>query len=364
MRSETANGRESCPARAGVMALARPCPCAFARPCALARPQALRLHTRVPEDLSPVGGVARVVAGSGRGCVAVVAVLAAAWLAGCTGGNDADVAPEAVDEFMVEGFVLTMALVPIPGATVALDPRGFAATTDSDGGFSLGPLAAGPHRLLIEAKGYADRSEIITIGPNLELMYIKLDAVSRDVPYSEVQKFIGYVECSYAAHAGPIPLGNFGCTNAADLILGTDFNNDDDVFPIQLGGPGFKGVMVEMYWEEQATGSYWSGYLRSVPDTVGGVNLEHQYWSTGSPNPIQALIVAGVENSGAYSGDVFHPDENDTITYELHHAGTWDNSEPVDVSIMLRVTVEIFVTTFYYKLPGEGYTALDCEGCG
>lgn len=296
-------------------------------------------------------------------CVWMAALVAATAIAGCSGGEDAEMAPETVDEFHVVGYVLTMALVPITGATVSLDPSGLTATTDDVGGFELGPLPAGPQRLLVKAKGYADHGQVVTVRAGIEDLYLKLEAVSRDVPYSEVQKFIGYVECSYAAHVGPVPMGNFGCMNVVDLVVGTDLSNDDDEFTLDLGGPGFKGVMIEMFWEEQATGPYWSGYLRDPVGVGGGVGLEGQYWSGSSTNPLRALVVAGTENAGAYSGDVFHPDENVSRTYDLSHAGAWDDSKPVDVSVTLRTTVEIFVTSFYYKLPGEGYSAVDCDGC-
>lgn len=289
----------------------------------------------------------------------VGALLLLAGLAGCADGATEEAAQDAPTG-MLAGVVVTEAIVPIPGAEVRVAGTEVANLTDAKGEFLVGPLEAGTYELRVEAEGYSRTTVTAQVAARGEnRVSVVLPAVSTDVPYHEVEHFSAYVECSYAQRFAGVVGGNFNCLGITDLLLGIKIDNDRAEFPVEIRGGGFQGILVEIVWDPQATMPHWSGYLRDPVGAGGGVGLESQYWSAVDESPIIAWVLQGIENDGAYGGDVFHPDPNATAEYMISVTGMSDTSEPVDVAIALEQELEIFISRFYHELPGGGYGIVD-----
>lgn len=286
----------------------------------------------------------------------------AALLAGCSGDDTGADVRLAADEGMLRGVVVTGAIVPIAGATVTLTPEDLTNVTGADGAFTFGPLAAGSYRVDVAAGGYASGSLVAEVGPGRDgVVSVVLQATRTDVPYFEVEQFEAYIECSYAQNVGGVVGGDFSCFGLTDLLLGVKVDNDVSHFPLHVNEGGFKGLLFEMAWEPQATMPEFAGFLRSpVPvGEAGGLGLEHQYWVASGPSPLRAWVHQGIENEGAYDGDVFHPDPSVGADYEVLVGGVTAGDQPAEVAIALQQRLDVFVTKFYNALGDASYSVLD-----
>lgn len=297
-----------------------------------------------------------------RGAPLLAGFLLALALAGCSdGGRDGEPLPGA-DEGMLRGVVVTGAIVPIANASVVVTPGDIGATTDALGNFEVGPLATGAYRVEATAPGYAMGFVVVDVGPtDLQVVSVVLEAVSTDVPYYELEHFEAYIECSYAQNFGGVVGGDFSCFGVTDLVLGVKVDNDVNAFPMHVNGGGFKGLLFEMVWDPQSTMPNYAGFIRSaVPvGEAGGLGLEHQYWVDSGPSPLQAWVYQGIENDGAYDGDVFHPDASVAADYEVLIGGVTSGDQPAEVAFALQQTLDVFVTKFYNALGDPSYTVLD-----
>lgn len=294
--------------------------------------------------------------------VPVSLTLLALALAGCSDGGGAGPALPNANEGMLRGVVVTGAIVPIANASVRVTPGDLEATTDPDGAFELGPFESGSYRVEAKAPGYADGFVVVNVGPaNKDIVSVVLQAVSADVPYFELEHFEAYIECSYAQNLGGVVGGDFSCLGITDLVLGVKIDNDVNAFPMHVNAGGFKGLLFEMVWEPQATMPNYAGFLRSaVPvGEAGGLGLEQQFWVDSGPSPLQAWVYQGIENDGAYDGDVFHPDQAVAADYEILVGGVTSGDQPAEVAFALQQTLDVFVTKFYNALGDPSYTVLD-----
>lgn len=64
--------------------------------------------------------------------------------------------------YQIAGTVTNAASTPVSGATVTIVERGLVATTDANGNFSIGPLAAGAYTLQVQS-GASQKSSSITV---------------------------------------------------------------------------------------------------------------------------------------------------------------------------------------------------------
>jgi hypothetical protein len=290
-------------------------------------------------------------------CSALVALM----LAGCAGGGkEAQVQPGS-GQGTLRGVVVTAAIVPIEGAKVTVEPGGLANTTDADGEFEIGPLEPGSYSLTVRADGYAaERMAVEVVAGSGDLVNVVLDAVTTDVPYSELLHFEAFIECSYAQNFGGVVGGDFSCFGVTDLVLGVKIDNDVNSFPFSVNAGGFKGLLYEMVWEPQSTMPDYAGFIRSpVPvGEAGGLGLEHQYWVASGESPLVAWVYQGIENDGAYDGDVFHPDPAVAADYEVLVGGVTSGSQPAEVAFALNQYLDVFVTLFYNALGDPSYSAL------
>lgn len=292
----------------------------------------------------------------------VALMFAASMLAGCAGDEDgADTDAIGPGQVLVRGVVVTAAIVPIPNATVTAEPGGHMATTDAEGDFLLGPLDEGAYALTAEADGYGkQRLAIDVVAGRDDLVNVVLEAMTSDVPYHEVEHFRAFIECTYAQNLGGAVGGDFSCFGVTDLVLGVKVDRDVNHFPMHVNAGGFKGLLLEMVWDEQSTGPSYAVFIRNIVPVgeVGGLNMEHQYFVNSSRNPLRDWVYQGVENPGAYDGDVFHPDPAVAADYEILVGGVTSGEQPVEVAVTLNQYLDLFVTRFYNALGDPSYTLL------
>lgn len=290
-----------------------------------------------------------------------IALLLAACLAGCADGQGEGAPPPGPGQATLRGVVVTAAIVPIEGAKLTLEPGGLNATTDAAGEFAIGPLDAGAYSLSVRAEGYATERLAVEATPGSDdLVNVVLEAVATDVPYSELLHFEAFIECSYAQNVGGVVGGDFSCFGVTDLVLGVKVDNDVNSFPFSVNAGGFKGLLFEMLWEPQSTMPNYAGYIRSpvAVGEAGGLGLEQQFWVDSGESPLVAWVYQGIENDGAYEGDVFHPDQNASADYEILVGGVTSGTQPAEVAFALNQYLDLFVTLFYNALGAEAYSAL------
>ncbi|MEA3136452.1 MAG: hypothetical protein QOJ26_34 [Thermoplasmata archaeon] len=295
---------------------------------------------------------------------AALAFALGASLAGCAADSGDAIVPVGPGQAMLRGVVVTAAIVPIPNATVAVEPGGLEAKTDAAGAFSVGPLDAGAYGLAVHAQGYATQRVAVQVAEGDErLVNVVMDAVTTDVPYSELYHYEAFIECSYAQNVGGVIGGDFSCFGVTDLVLGVKVDNDVNNFPLHVNAGGFKGLLFEMVWEPQSTQPDYAGFIRSpVPvGEVGGLGAaagSHQFWVDSGESPLVGWVYQGIENEGAYGGDVFHPDQNVSADYEILLGGVTSGNQPAEVTFSLNQYLDVFVTLFYNALGDESYSAL------
>lgn len=293
--------------------------------------------------------------------LAIPVALLALALAGCSdGAGPAAVLP--ADEQPLSGVVVTQAIVPVAGATVRAQPGDLEATTGEDGLFDLGPVAAGTYQLVVRAEGYAEAVVTAVAGP--QVAKVVLLATSTDVPYIEVQKFDGYLECTFDIWVSPYQVLGAPCVGVVDLVTGATVSSDQWQFVWEVSAPGLAGALAEMVWDAQPTGSHMGMLLRNVAGAgsgvdAGGTNVDTQFASTRGPSPLQMWVHQGIENPGADEGAAFQVPQNDTMQYKLLVLGRADYSQPADVHLMLQNRPQVFVTEFYHRIGDPSYSVLD-----
>jgi hypothetical protein len=289
--------------------------------------------------------------------LALVGVL----LAGCSG----DAAPPTAavaQASSVRGVVVTQAIVPVEGAKVTLTPGDLTATTDASGTFVFDPVEAGSYLLLVEADGYADlRVEAVAGG---ELVKAVLTNVRSDVPYIEVQKWDGYLFCTIDQNIAGYQIVGAPCLGVLDIVTGQQVSQDTWQFQFQISAPGLKGILAEMVWDEQPTGKNMGMLLRNVVGAGGGVdaggtNTDTQYASTEGPSPLPMWVYQGIENPGSDDGAAFQVPQNDTMDYKLLVLGRADDSQQVDMHVMVENRPQVFLTKFFHAIGDPSYSVLN-----
>lgn len=288
-------------------------------------------------------------------------LLACLLLAGC---SDEPPAAEVAGGpgLFIEGLVVTQAIVPIANATATASPGDLVSATDAGGLFRLGPLAAGSYQVVVKADGYAD--QVVTAAAGGELLKVVLSNTRSDVPYIEVLKFDGYLECTFDTWVSPFQILGAPCVGVIDLVAGVDASNDIWQFEWDVAAPGLTGVLAEMVWESQATGSHMGMLLRNVAGAgsgvdAGGTNVDTQYASTRGPSPLRMWVLQGIENPGADDGAAFQVPQNDTMRYKLLVLGRADYDQPADVQVMLQNRPQVFITKFFHELGDPSYSVLN-----
>lgn len=290
---------------------------------------------------------------------AVAALLVLVSLAGCSDAPEAPVVP--VDEASVRGVVVTQAIVPIANATVTLTPGDLTTMTDAGGLFEIGPVAPGSYRLAVSADGYADAvMEATTSG---DLLKVVMANVRTDVPYIDVISFEGYHDCTFDFYVDGVGSQTMPC-GIADCVTGQDVSTDVWLFEFTIENPGLTGLLAELVFDSQATGSQMGMHLRSVAEAggcvdAGGTQTDIQYASLRGPSPLQMWVFQGMENPGADDGGAFHVPQNESKLYQIMTVGRADYDAAADVHLMVQSRQQLFVTMFYHQVGDPSYSVLD-----
>jgi hypothetical protein len=291
----------------------------------------------------------------------LVLLLLVAGLAGCA--DDAPEAPGAVARAgSLRGLVVTEAIVPIAGATVTATPGEHSTTTDAGGLFAFEGLEEGSYLLLVKADGYADARIEAATGD--ELVKAVLTNVRSDVPYIEVQKWDGYLFCTMDQNIGGYQVVGAPCVGVIDILTGEQVSQDTWQFPFRIDAPGLKGILAEMVWDEQPTGKNMGMLLRNIIGAGGGIdaggtNTDIQYASAESASPLQMWVYQGVENPGADDGAAFQVPQNDTMDYQLLVLGRADDSQQVDIHLMIENRPQVFLTKFFHAIGDPSYSVVN-----
>lgn len=295
-------------------------------------------------------------------CAAVLALV----VAGCADGSGT---PEEQDGFEeveadsstggIRGVVVDAAIVPVPEATVVLDPGPDAVetVTDAEGRFSFGRLAPGAHFLQVSKYTYetVQVSTVVEAGvTDPPVVRVQLTRLSEEEPYSQAFQFSGRVVCSYSAVIITAPcitdyttiLCGGGCLGPAGPILrGIQGDTRDWVQEI---GPGWQSHIIEMTWEPSARGT-----SNQMGFTVSHSNrtASHWYGSFGGEDP----VLGRFDCCGPHPS---HQNAPDGIPAEgLPDLLTFVNvrgSGVVDVAI--EQDFEAFTHTFYHIPAPEGWS--------
>ena len=126
---------------------------------------------------------------------AAVAIVAVAFLAGCSdgGGKSSEVPDEPVPAAvgLVEGVVVTPAIAPLPGVALRLDPGERNATTDAAGAFRFEGLDPGVYTLDVSLGGYLPQTVAVETGQGLVQVVLEPDTASQAFVHD------GFVESSF-----------------------------------------------------------------------------------------------------------------------------------------------------------------------
>lgn len=293
--------------------------------------------------------------------VFLVSLLFLTGLAGCS--DDAPAAPAAAAATAsLRGLVVTEAIVPIEGATVSVTPGELTATTDASGLFAFEGVEPGSYLLLVKADGYADLRVEARTGE--ELVKAVMVNVRSDVPYIEVQKWDGYLFCTTDQNIAGYQIVGAPCLGVIDILTGQHVSQDAWQFPFQVDAPGLAGVLAEMVWEAQPTGKNMGMLMRNIVGAGGGVdaggtNTDIQYASAESASPLQMWVYQGIENPGADDGAAFQVPQNSTMEYQLLVLGRADDSQQVDVHVMVENRPQVFLTKFYHAIGDPSYSVVN-----
>ena len=264
----------------------------------------------------------------------------------------------------LDGVVVTQAIVPIEGANVTVAPGGLTGRTDAEGRFSIGPIDPGAYQLTVRADGYAETlvEAIVSAGTAGDtLVKVVMTAVRDDVPYIEVQSFDAYLQCTFDTWVAPYQILGAPCVGVLDLVIANNVSSDRWQFEWSVDAPGLAGIVGEMFWDAQATGSQMGMLLRNVAGAgsgvdAGGTNVDQQYASTRGPSPLQLWVHQGIENPGADEGAAFQVPQNQTMAYKLLILGRADYSQPADVHLMVQNQPKVYLTEFYHAMGDPSYS--------
>jgi len=231
-----------------------------------------------------------------------VAALALA-LAGCAAASHApDLAttPDGtpLQPGTLHGVVVDQAVRPLKGALVEVVDAGRNATTDDNGTFAFPGLPPGAHLVRASSPLYDTQQQNVEVPASgvAPTVRIQLNRVIFATPYTQTQKFDGFVVCSvgffeYASEECgegvgvpcevPQPLG---CHR-----VGGEANNHAQ-WDFWLDGPFVRTLVVEMSW--QATGPTLKEFQLNVGNdwTCDPMCNGAQLNVTGGPSPLYALV--------------------------------------------------------------------------
>ena len=302
-----------------------------------------------------------------------VAVLAAAALAGCSGGGDSPVAdePGQFDDLGVKptattgvllGVVVDEAIRPVEGARVEVTkPDGAAVeeTTDAEGRFAFGGLEPGTYFLKVRHSQFLPTQSSAEVAAGVEeppVVRVQLTRLFTQEPYAEIIKFDGYIACAYSFFVGSTCVNDY--TRLAGAVPGCEGGclKDHNVsqtagnireFRFDLG-PGWQAMVMEEYWEPTLDEPASQGTLNFILSFFNRTDTGH-WWAEGEgPSPIRIQVDVGAEGPGAQNADEPIPPEGMDDLFVIFGAGSTD--------FAVNQPFSFFQTNFYYAIPPEDWS--------
>jgi hypothetical protein len=309
--------------------------------------------------------------------VFVCIVFAFVGVAGCTSPSPptpsgaatalAPVGPREVDltdtTGAIDGSVLDNELRPIPdallearygsakGALTALsaglsESEGFTAQTDSEGRFTIGPLAEGHYALFVYASGYAAQAVGVEVkgGERLEKQFV-LEPLATIEPYSHTIERVGRWQVAAT--------GVFTCSAELAPFFGACASTQS--FAI---GPGWNASVVEIAWRATTAST-----TKGVKTQMLGQRMPDEPFCAGTVDQFQPvrLVLRPLQRYGdvrVCGDDPAYPEHNFTM---VHDYFPWDGPDRTSVSFTMDQTFTIWNTVFYYEGPRDDFSARPAE---
>lgn len=187
----------------------------------------------------------------------VALALAAVTLAGCAedgGSDDEDETFEGFDDLeatedtgVIRGVVVDQAIVPIPGADVAIRDLGVNTTTTEEGAFGFGGLEPGTYILTASKVGFEETQASVDVVAGEDkppVVNILLEPDPAAKPFVEMHHFQGFIACSFT-----LVLVSFAACGV-DPVAGVVGNEFIDTVTYDRA-PDF--VQSEMVWDSTQT---------------------------------------------------------------------------------------------------------------
>src|SRR5688572_29700093 len=137
--------------------------------------------------------------------IILVALLAAATLAGCAGtpsGPGGDPGLQVTETTGgIRGIVVDQAVVPVEGATITL-AGGQSTATGADGLFNFTGLEPGDHFVMASKPGYLSVQQSVAVVAGVAdppIVKVLLERLTSAQPYVDFYKLEGFYECGFAA---------------------------------------------------------------------------------------------------------------------------------------------------------------------
>lgn len=307
----------------------------------------------------------------------VILLTAMTGLAGCAGAKagvketEAEVqstvsatGEAAADAGSIEGFVTDDALIPIPGASVAVLELSLTATTDDTGAFAFTNLAPGKYGVAAAALGYDSASKNVDVRANeASRVSFSLEPLEIKEPYALVLgPYSAFLECTFGTPnvAGSCP--NNVTAGGQTITLLPNVRNTFR-FKMLNETEAFVG---ELRWQPSAYGT-----SRSLALTFSySARTSFHWWCrAGGSSPIYNLYLmdGGCQVTGSSSASQLpsnepqKPNVNLTLQYAISspfgsvNTGNPAASQPVYLTLQQRA--EAIITLFQDGVPPDGYTA-------
>lgn len=286
------------------------------------------------------------------------ALLLAATLAGCAGGDESPAAvpsptpaaDEVEDTIRIFGIVQDAAVQPLAGATVRVPVLGLNTTTGADGRFSFDDIA--PGRYVVEADAADHRGATLTTDGQ-ELLFVLPRFAEQ--PFQSQQVFQGIWQCA-AEYLIITP----NCDEAVRLIGGPTVTEGESEFDL-LTEPNWKTMVVDVVYDGGHPGI--AGLRTAVSATLDSNELGsyEKYGDFSGPESFTFHIEPGA----TYSEGVPIPSNATGLRLNVYplshgyHATCDDISGPcfLGVGAAVDVQFELIVTLWYVEPAPEGWTA-------
>jgi hypothetical protein len=260
----------------------------------------------------------------------------------------------------IRGIVVDAAIAPIAKATVSLTtPTGVRnTTTDAQGRFAYGGLAAGTYFLLVSHLLYKtlQSSVEVQVGTAPPVTRIQMEPVFTKTPYHEINKWKGYIACGHqdAVSAPCIVdystlLCNGGCVpQAHDQI--NSLEGDIRFFSGAVNADWQTMIVEDVFGPPNVGTSHGMRLSISYHDRTAS----EFYADTNGPSPLQLRLESGEKHpseSGSKRTMVNASGDPDVLIFTNIAA---DDGQPG--AFAFQQEFQIFLANFYNAKPPEGWS--------